>query len=149
MASTKWDFETIGDGISYFRQPQQKSTQDGPSLVVLCTWMSAHRKHISKYTQQYRQQYPKAEILVIESEVADLTYRTNSSQQARLQPARDVLLSHRSQGAEGHGQRKAVLHIFSNGGSQSAIQLVTSLPKSVRLQAFSAIIFDSCPSTLR
>ena len=147
MASTNWDFETVGHGISYFRQPQQKSTQDGPSLVVLCTWMSAHRKHISKYTQQYRQQYPKAEILVIESEVADLTYRTNSSQQARLQPARDVLLSHTSQGAEGHGQRKAVLHIFSNGGSQSAIQLATSLPKSIRLQAFSAIIFDSCPGT--
>lgn len=147
MASTNWDFDTIGDGISYFRQPQQKHTQDGPSLVVLCTWMSAHRKHISKYTQQYRQQYPDADILVIESEVADLTYRTNSSQQARLQPARDVLLSHTSQHAEGHGRRQAVLHIFSNGGSQCAIQLVTSLPENVRGQAFSAIIFDSCPGT--
>jgi hypothetical protein len=109
--------------------------------------MSAHRKHISKYTQQYRQQYPNADVLVIESEVADLTYRTNSSQQARLQPARDILLSHTLQHAEGHGQRQAVLHIFSNGGSQSAIQLATSLPKSIRLQAFSAIIFDSCPGT--
>jgi hypothetical protein len=147
MASTNWDFETIGDGISYVRQSQQKNTQGGPSLVVLCTWMSAHRKHISKYTHQYRQQYPKADILVIESEVADLTYRTNSSQQIRLQPARDVLLSHASQHAQGLGQRQAVLHIFSNGGSQCAIQLVNSLPENVRRQAFSAIIFDSCPGT--
>jgi hypothetical protein len=147
MARTDWDFENIGDGISYFRQPQQKNTQDGPSLVVLCTWMSAHRKHISKYTQQYCKQYPDAEILIVESEVADLTYRTHSSQQVRLKPARDVLLSLTSQHAEGHGQRQAVLHIFSNGGSQSAIQLATSLPESIRLQAFSAIIFDSCPGT--
>lgn len=147
MARTDWDFENIGDGISYFRQPQQKNTQDGPSLVVLCTWMSAHRKHISKYTQQYCKQYPDAEILIVESEVADLTYRTHSSQQARLQPARDVLLSHTSQHAQGHSKRQAVLHIFSNGGSQCAIQLATSLPEDVRRQAFSAVVFDSCPGT--
>jgi hypothetical protein len=67
--------------------------------------------------------------------------------QIRLQPARDVLLSHTSQHAQGLGQRQAVLHIFSNGGSQCAIQLVNSLPENVRRQAFSAIIFDSCPGT--
>lgn len=144
MASTNWDLETIGDRISYFRRPHQKNTQDGPSLVVLCTWMSAHRKHLAKYTQQYRQQYPVADILVVESGVAEMVYRANSSQQKRLQPARDVLLSHTSQG---QGQRQAVLHVFSNGGSQCAIQLVTSLPEPIRLQAFSAITFDSCPGT--
>ena len=109
--------------------------------------MSAARKHIAKYTQQYRQQYPDAEILVIESGVAEMIYRSNSSQQLWLQPARDVLLSHTSQHAQGHGQRQAILHIFSNGGSQCAIQLATSLPESIRLQAFSAIILDSCPGT--
>ena len=147
MANTPWDFETIGDGISYFRQPEQKNLQDDPSLIVLCTWMSAARKHIAKYTQQYRQQYPNADILVIESGVAEMVYRINSSQQKWLQPARDVLLSHTSQDAQGHGQRQAVLHVFSNGGSQCAIQLATSLPDSTRLRAFSAIILDSCPGT--
>ena len=147
MANTNWDFEIIGEGISYFHQPLHKDTQDGPSLVVLCTWMSAARKHISKYTQQYRQRYPDADILVIESGVAEMVYRSNPSQQLWLQPARDVLLSHTSQHARGHSQRQAVLHIFSNGGSQCAIQLVSSLPENVRRQAFSAIIFDSCPGT--
>lgn len=147
MASTNWDFENIGDGISYFRQPHQKISQDGPSLVVLCTWMSAARKHISKYTQQYRQQYTDADILVVESGVAEMVYRSNSSQQIRLQPARDVLLSHASKHAQGHGQRQAVLHVFSNGGSQCAIQLTTALPENVRRQAFCAITFDSCPGT--
>jgi pimeloyl-ACP methyl ester carboxylesterase len=147
MTSTNWDFEAIGDGISYFRQALQKNNRDGPSLVVLCTWMSAARKHIAKYTQQYRQQYPDADILVIESGAAEMIYRSNSSQQLWLQPARDVLLSHTSQHAQGHGQRQAILHIFSNGGSQCAIQLVSSLPENIRRQAFSAIIFDSCPGT--
>jgi pimeloyl-ACP methyl ester carboxylesterase len=109
--------------------------------------MSAARKHISKYTQQYRQQYTDADILVVESGVAEMVYRSNSSQQIRLQPARDVLLSHASKHAQGHSQRQAVLHVFSNGGSQCAIQLTTALPENVRRQAFSAIIFDSCPGT--
>ncbi|GAB7325159.1 hypothetical protein MBLNU13_g09239t1 [Cladosporium sp. NU13] len=147
MANTNWDFENIGEGISYSRQPHQKTSQNGPSLVVLCTWMSAACKHISKYTQQYRQQYPDADILVVESGVAEMVYRSNPSQQIRLQPARDVLLSHTSQNAQGHSQREAVLHVFSNGGSQCAIQLATSLPEPIRLNAFSAIIFDSCPGT--
>jgi pimeloyl-ACP methyl ester carboxylesterase len=147
MASTTWDFDNIGNGISYFHQPEQKNSQNGPSLVVLCTWMSAARKHISKYTQQYRQQYPNADILVVESGVAEMVYRTNASQQKWLQPARDVLLSHTSQHAQGRGQRQAVLHIFSNGGSQCAIQLATSLPEPIRHHAFSAIILDSCPGT--
>lgn len=147
MHKVNWDFEAIGDGISYFRQPHRKNNRDGPSLVVLCTWMSAARKHISKYTQQYRQQYPDADILVVESGVAEMVYRSNSSQQIWLQPARDVLLSHTSQHLQGHDQRQAVLHVFSNGGSQCAIQLATSLPEPIRLHAFSAIIFDSCPGT--
>ena len=147
MASTNWDFENIGQGISYFRQPHQKTPKYGPSLVVLCTWMAASRKHIAKYTQQYRHQYPEAEILVVESGVAEMVYRTNSSQQARLQPARHVLLSHTSENPQSHGQRQAVLHVFSNGGSQCAIQLLTTLPEHIRLQVFRAIVFDSCPGT--
>ena len=143
MASTYWDFENIGQDISYLRQPHQKTPQDGPSLVVLCTWMAASRKHIVKYTQQYRHQYPDAEILVVESGVAEMVYRTNCSQQARLEPACHVLLSHISE----NGQRQAVLHVFSNGGSQCALQLITTLPEHIRLEAFSAIVFDSCPGT--
>jgi len=148
MASTNLDFETIGRDISYFRQPQENASHDDPvSLVVLCTWMSAHRKHITKYTQQYRQQYPAADILVVESGVADMVYRTRKSQQVRLRPAREVLLSHATDAGQDHGQRKVVLHVFSNGGAQCAIQLVMGLPPRFRRYDFSAIVFDSCPGT--
>ena len=145
MASTTWDFDTLGQGISYLRQPQQDASKsDTHALVVLCTWMSANRKHIAKYTQQYRLQYPDADILVVESGVAEMVYRTNKSQQYRVRPACDVIQAYISDDAPGRGKRQVVLHVFSNGGAQTAIQLATGLR---RPNAFSAIIFDSCPGT--
>lgn len=147
MASTTWNFESISDTISYSRQPEKGTHQNYPSLIVLCTWMSANRKHIAKYTQQYRQRYPDADILVVESGVADMVYRTDHSQQQQLLPARHILLSHISDITESDGRRQAILHVFSNGGAQCAIQLATGLPPGIRRHAFSAIIFDSCPGT--
>jgi hypothetical protein len=147
--SVPWDFEKLTDAISYHRQPseglQPKKNGSGPSLIVLCTWMSANRKHISKYTAQYRQKYPSTELLVIESSIADIVYRTNKSQRHRIRLARDILTSHLT--ATNNNQRKpqVLLHVFSNGGAQAAVQLATSLAPETRPQAFSAIIFDSCP----
>jgi hypothetical protein len=144
MDNTRWDFESLTNTISYHRQPSRKPSQNGPSLVILCTWMSANRKHIAKYTQQYRQQYPAAEVLVVESGVADMVYRSKQSQQHRLRPASDILVSHLSSTAH---QRGAVLHMFSNGGAQCAVQLAAMLPPDTRRHAFSSIILDSCPGT--
>jgi hypothetical protein len=106
--------------------------------------MSAHRKHISKYTTQYRQKYPAADLLVIESSIADIVYRTNKTQQSRLRLARDILTSHLT-AIDGQEKPQVLLHVFSNGGAQAAVQLATSLSPENRPNAFSAIIFDSCP----
>jgi hypothetical protein len=144
MDNTRWDFESLTNTISYHRQPSKKPSRNGPSLVILCTWMSANRKHIAKYTDQYRQQYPEADILVVESGVADMVYRSKQSQQHRLRPASDILLSHLSSTAH---ERGAVLHMFSNGGAQCAVQLAAMLPPEVRRHPFSSIILDSCPGT--
>lgn len=147
MERAKWNFDVLADNVSCFRQPTKRPAQDGPSLIVLCTWMSAHRKHIAKYTEQYRQQYPDAEILVIESTVGDLVYRSTDTQQQKLLPAREILLFHISDPIQGNEQGKVLLHAFSNGGAQSAVQLVAGLPPDARLKAFHAIVFDSCPGT--
>jgi hypothetical protein len=147
MDNTSWDFESLTNTISYHRQPSKKVSHNGPSLVILCTWMSANRKHIAKYTQQYRQQYEHADILVVESGVLDMVYRTIQSQQTRLRPARDILLSHLSSTVQDPGQQGAVLHMFSNGGAQCAVQLAAMLPPDIRRHAFSTIILDSCPGT--
>ena len=73
--SVPWDFEKLTDAISYHRPHPSEGRQepkDGPTLIVLCTWMSAHRKHISKYTSHYRLKYPNADLLIIESSIADI-----------------------------------------------------------------------------
>lgn len=109
--------------------------------------MSANRKHIAKYTSQYRQQYPDAGILVVESGVADMVYRSNKTQQQRLYIARDALVPYIAYTKPGHDPPRVVLHVFSNGGAQCAIQLAALLPPDTRRHAFRAIIFDSCPGT--
>lgn len=109
--------------------------------------MSAHRKHITKYTEQYRRLHPDADILVLESTVGDLVYRSTHTQQQQLLPAREILLSHISDSTKHTEQRQIILHAFSNGGAQSAVQLVAGLPPAARLRAFSAIVLDSCPGT--
>ena len=142
--SVPWDFEKLTDAISYHRPHPSEGRQepkDGPTLIVLCTWMSAHRKHISKYTSHYRLKYPNASLLIIESSIADIFYRTNATQQHRLRLARDILTSH----ITGQENRQILLHVFSNGGAQCAVQLATSLSPENRPHAFDAIVFDSCP----
>lgn len=145
--SVPWDFEKLTDAISYHRKPSTgglpSNNESGPSLIVLCTWMSANRKHISKYTNYYRQEYPAAELLVIESSIADIFYRTNKTQQSRLRLARDIVTSHIP--SHGQGNPQILLHVFSNGGAQCAVQLATSLSPEHRPKAFSAMILDSCP----
>lgn len=145
------DFTTLTDKVSYFRPPLETKKPDSLSLIVLCSWMSANRKHIAKYTQQYRRQHPGAEILVLESSVGDVFETALSDivatcaarKHKQLAPAREILLSHLT--APDHAQPRIVLHVFSNGGASCATTLISSLPAEHRLNAFNAVIFDSCP----
>lgn len=113
--------------------------------------MSAHRKHISKYTQQYLQTFPAAEILILESTVSDvlntsLSHVFSSRAQHlhdRLATAREVLLYHLT--SPDLPQRRIIMHAFSNGGAVSALNLITTLPACHRQNAFNAVILDSCP----
>jgi len=115
-----------------------------PSLVVLCTWVGARPKHIAKYVAEYLGRYPAAALLVLESNLADMTYRGDGAQQARLGPARHVLQAHLQPGLTGGGGG-VVVHAFSNGGAQCAAQVVATLPPVHRATAFRAFVFDSCP----
>lgn len=125
--------------------PPLKSLPSGlepPSLIVLCTWVGAQPKHIAKYVTEYLGRYPAAALLVLESNLADMTYRSDGVQQVRLGPARHVLQTHQQPGLSSGG---IVVHAFSNGGAQCAAQVVAALPPAHRATAFRAFVFDSCP----
>lgn len=133
------EFHKLSDAISLYRHSSQHRTDNGnPSLIVLCTWMAANPRHIAKYTNSYKRLYPNASILVVQSMLNDMTYRSSRTQQKRIEIARDIILNTSSEG-------KVLLHIFSNGGANTACQIATSLPSSQRASIFSGMILDSCP----
>lgn len=152
-------FSKISDDMMLY-EPISSSleppTVGGPvSLVTLCTWVAASPRHIAKYTDVYRSLFPTASILVLQSSLADMVYRTDGAQQTRLARARDVILSRattegqqRSANAHeagGNDKGSVLLHAFSNGGAQCAGQLAVALPPQQRQCVFRGLVLDSCP----
>lgn len=139
-------------GAVHFARPKQVISNNAsvperpsraPKIIVLCSWMSAHPAHVLKYVQGYRIHYPASRIIVIRSTPPDLFYRRASTQQHHLTPAISAVLSSCSISSDAP---EIILHIFSNGGSHQARNLllayrrVTSAPFPPHVT-----IFDSCP----
>jgi hypothetical protein len=97
-----------------------KSESHEPSeLIILCTWLGAHKKHIAKYIALYEKLAPRTSILLIESAVGTITpaYSTQRQMMANaVTLVRNV--------AQAGTTSKILLHAFSNGGSNSASQLL-------------------------
>lgn len=138
-------------------QGQDKTRAAPPALVILCTWQGgATTRRIAKYVSGYQQLYPTASILVIRTELADMVYRTLSTIRARLKPARDVVTGTLVQPIQGAGPSNnnknnnpsVLLHMFSHGGCNIAIQLVASLPRETRAlfdERLRLVVADCCP----
>lgn len=104
--------------------------------------MSAPRRPIQKYILPYRARYPGAEILVLESSLTDAALTSTKARIAKLGPALEVIAKH----AKPEGERSTtVLHAFSNGGAGCAVQVVGGLAEGMRLEAWRAVVLDSCP----
>jgi hypothetical protein len=113
-----------------------------PDMIILCTWFRALPKHIAKYVNTHRQRYPQAQILVIESTVGDMMYTPYSVQRSRLHPVVDILKGIAAAKGE------ILLHIFSNGGSNTAVQVAEAW-RSSQSSPFPAtsMVLDSCPGS--
>lgn len=109
--------------------------------------MGAQPKHIEKYTAAYQKLLPLAEIVVVQSHILDMTYRSNQQQRQTLQPVVDIVSRYLDHTTE-NGKAPIILHVFSHGGSNSGIQLLRALSETAQsnkplpLQAF---ILDSTP----
>lgn len=173
MASLLKDFIKIGPRTSLFTPQKPTSGQ----LIILCTWLGAVRKHISKYVALYQKIAPGARILLIESNVPILI-SSYVRQRDAIKPAVSAVLdtltesdigtasgenteaaSNEKKSADNDSRHGPVpvntiklapqilLHVFSNGGTNTATQLLIVL--NARLQAplpLAGLLCDSCPA---
>lgn len=148
--------EPAGDNI-WLYEPSTTgdyTAPDGhPALIVLCTWLGgATPRRISKYVGYHRQLFPNSAILLITTGMIDITVRSFAVIRARLQPAREAIrrILGNNAGYPEKNPNGVLLHIFSHGGSNIAIQLILSMqdrkhPSGIHRLPLQGIVFDSCP----
>lgn len=137
----------ISDTIRLYRPiDAEKVTTDnhgtGPEMIILCTWFRALPKHIAKYIDAHQKRYPQAQILVLESTVGDMMYTPYSVQRDRLNSVVEIVKGIAT------ANREILLHIFSNGGSNTAVQVAEAWHSS-QSSPFPAtsMVLDSCPGS--
>ncbi|KAH8720276.1 Transmembrane protein 53 [Beauveria bassiana] len=142
---------SIGSGI-YLYDPPAKPTASDPALIILSTWLGgATPRRISKYVAGYHELYSNSAILVLTTKIADITVLPSSALHARLQPARMTIRRILSS-LPNNSTPSILLHIFSHGGCNTALQLMHSLQNEPVLDYtvdfashLYGIIFDCCP----
>ncbi|KIW63827.1 hypothetical protein PV04_08799 [Phialophora macrospora] len=166
------DFVELNDGQHWYKPPDCGSLVSSPTipptaqpdLIIFCAWAFAAPKHILKYIIKYQATYPRAQILLLQNNLANMIWTPDRVQMDRLKPtvtAMEAFLETNTfSGAGGPGRKSPVIlvHAFSNGGAHSLVQLAqayrdgraSTSPSSpqARLPAelpVSAIILDSCP----
>jgi hypothetical protein len=133
-------FISLGQNIFLF-EPQVSSfaaTRDNgegsrpPSLVILCTWLGGSTtRRVHKYTTGYHQLFPNAYILLIRTTILDMTLRS--------------FILEKTKSSDHASDSSILLHMFSHGGCNTAIQLAISMGEDGLDLPLSRIIFDCCP----
>ncbi|KAG7289888.1 hypothetical protein NEMBOFW57_006265 [Staphylotrichum longicolle] len=132
-----------------------------PSLIILCTWLGgATTRRVVKYVEGYREAFPEATIVLVRTVFADISARSFAAVRSRLRPARDAIVkalqppppTTTTQTTEsGSASRvipQALLHMFSHGGCNTAIQLARSISDvagTLLCDHLRQIVFDCCP----
>ncbi|KAH9997823.1 hypothetical protein F4779DRAFT_606297 [Xylariaceae sp. FL0662B] len=136
-------FEHITPSIQLRRASKSSSTQppgnlttSNPSLIVLCTWVAAHPKHIIKYADKYLEDFPNADVLVIQTPLRSVLFSpSDKAQQRRLGPAIEII---------NRSTSSIFLHVYSNGGTVTVSQVLQALTPA-RREAIQLLVLDSCP----
>ncbi|PYI00248.1 hypothetical protein BO78DRAFT_402179 [Aspergillus sclerotiicarbonarius CBS 121057] len=141
-------FRSIGQNIHLCEaslNPSSAHPPSHPSLIILCTWYGgATPRRVSKYTTGYRQRYPGATILLINTSFRDFTVRSLHAIDPNLTPAKDLI----TRVLQSNSDASILLHMFSNGGCNTITQLARSMTAAKDVDFRSALklmIFDCCP----
>lgn len=134
--------------------PSSASSQNEPKVIILATWLGgASVSRISVYCRGYQSLFPTSVILLLRTVLSDITIKTFSAVQKQLQPAQDYLLSTFAKGTlTGQvAEDSALLHVFSHGGCNTALQLSRLLRQNNPGGGFpvplAGVILDSCPGS--
>lgn len=158
MAPPGQDFLHIGPRASLYTPTESIPGQ----LIIICTWLGASRKHIAKYTTLYQRIASGARILLVESNVPILV-SSYSYQRSQIQCAVSAVLDTLSESGFTIAAKdstvekkpssspvkppKIILHAFSNGGTNTATQLLIELRKRLAGPLpLTGIVLDSCPA---
>jgi len=152
------EFIDIGPRTSLYTPAHPEKGQ----LIVICTWLGAKRKHIAKFTNLYQIVAPNSRILLIQSAIPILI-SSYPYQRKVIQPAVSAVLDTLSEcetwsPPSGNAnteisaskvperQPKILLHTFSNGGTNSATQMLIVLREQLQKPLpLIGILCDSCP----
>ncbi|KAH9862837.1 hypothetical protein J1614_010930 [Plenodomus biglobosus] len=135
-------FDRLGPRMSLFT-PQDPAPGQ---LIILCTWLGAGKKHIAKYASGYRAIAPRSKILLIESSVWIIA-SPYTRQWAAIQPAAEVVLAALADSSNASVKPNMMIHTFSNGGTNSATQLLIVLQRRLGYALpVTGILCDSGPA---
>lgn len=123
---------------AYLYTPQNA---EAGHLVILCTWMGAADQYIAKYISLHKKQIPTASILLLKSQVSSMI-KPYAKQQQAIEPAMSPVLK-----VLEHSSPRILLHVFSNGGINSATHLLIDLERKRNTSLpLVGIICDSVPT---
>ena len=143
----------VSDKITLYRPTHNPSVapfnkEDGPDLIIVCAWFRALPKYTAKYLATYHDRYPQAQIVLLESNISDMQHTPYSTQRKRLLPIVELIKSLPQSSDHSDNKKKILLHIFSNGGSNSAVQLASAWQQTQSSPLpVSAIVLDSAPGS--
>nr|POE69029.1 transmembrane protein 53 [Quercus suber] len=123
-------FQSLAKDISLWRprlDTDRSSTTRSLSLIIFCSWMGAAPKHIAKYTEAYKKQFPDAEILLVQSSMSTVL-RGGLDMTAACSVVRSHLDPRNEQNAiQTASTGKILWHASSNGGAMTAVNLLREL----------------------
>ena len=128
------------NGSVYIHEPTTTTSSSGePNLILVCGWMDASPRHISKYTAGYEKLYPSARILAITTSSIDAAFTTHGANIKRVVPVLEILYALPP-------NAKLLLHFFSNGGSFTSTLIARKYKEKMgNPLPTTAVILDSTP----
>ncbi|WRT64968.1 uncharacterized protein IL334_001909 [Kwoniella shivajii] len=146
MADTSLQIAELSTLVSIHKPVvRTRNSDDDPSLIILCTWMDAPSRPVTKYVNRYSELFPSSTILSIKSTAIHLLFTSTSKYDSLLQPALEVILG---LSEEEEDRDRICAAVYSNGGSQSITRLAqlyrqyTNKPINIK-----NLLVDSAPGS--